>query len=497
MSRHAAFALALTTALAVHARIARAELRPKYGGAVEATLLGAPSTFDPVLARTHAESTVAALVFDTLFEIGSDGAARPHLAAALPVFDEKRTTARIEIVKGAVFQDGSAVTPEDVAASLERTRSLARWALPEVTQVAVDGDGVVLSLAAPAPDLPLLLALPQASITKGGKAPGARAIGSGPFAIDQIDLPHHRLALRAFDDHFAGRPYVDRLELRWYDTPDGEARRFETGNAHVSARGVAAFSGGQPQFAARDVSGPASVLVYLGFGAAHAQLLRDAAFRRALDLAIARGGLSGVSSGERVIPTRLPLPPEAGGAPLDAAAGRGDPDAAKAALADARARGPDLRGDVRLEILVEDTRPDDRDIAERVGLALDKLGVAWTITPVTAQLLRDRVKSGQCDLWIGQLAAPVAAPSIWWAAAFAAGGDDWALAKLRAGAAPDPAAFGHAFAEREPIVPLMFRALRLWHRTDLHGLELDALGRPSFADAFLVGAPAPTRGGQP
>ena len=467
---------------------AHAELRPKYGGSVEATLLGAPATFDPVRVRTHAEATVAALVFDTLYEIGDDGVTRPRLAAGPPTFDEKRTTARIDLAKGAVFQDGTALTVQDVAASLSRTRSAARWALPVVTAVAVDGDAIVLTLSTPTTELTTLLALPQTSVTKGGKAPGARVIGSGPFAIDQVDLAHHRLALHAFDDYFAGRPYIDHLELRWYDTPDGEARRFETGNAHVSARGVSAFAGGQPTFAARDVSGPAAVLAFVGFGVKHAAIERDRAFRRALDLAIARGGFASIGSGERVLPTRTPLPAEAGGLPLDAAGSMGDLGAAKAQLVDATSRAAELRSSsLALEILVEDTRPDDRDIAERVGLALDKLGIAWTITAVNAEVMRARVGRGDCDLWIGQLAEPVASPAIWWAAAFAAGNDDSELIALEQGA--DPSVLATQFADREPIVPLMFRSVRLWHRTDLKGLELDAMGRPCFADAFLFGSP--------
>jgi len=478
--------------LAVLAGTAHAELRPRYGGAVEATLLGGPATFDPVAAKTHAELTVIGLVYDTLYVLGPDGAARPHLAAAAPVFDEKRTTARIELAKGIVFQDGTALTAQDVAASLERARVTLHYALPMVTAVHADGDAIELSLAAPAADLAQLLALPQLSITKGGRAPGPKVIGSGPFAIDQVELAHHRLALRAFDNHFAGRPFIDRLELRWYDTPDGEARRFETGNAHVSARGVSAFAGGTPSFAARDVAGPAALLVYVGFGAAHPTLERDPAFRRALDLGLARGGLASIGSGEQVVPARVPVP---NAMPLDGAGKTGDLDKARAQLAEATKRTPDLArpGAVRLEILVEDTRPDDRDIAERVGLALDKLGIAWSVAQVSAPALRERVATGKVDLWIGQLAEPVAATNVWWGAAFAAGGDDWPVAALQTNTL-DAGAAAQAFAERVPIVPLMFRSVRMWYRTDLHGVAFDALGRPCFADAFLFGPPVPTRG---
>jgi len=471
---------------------AHAELRPRYGGTVEATLLGGPATFDPVAAKTHAELTVIGLVYDTLYVLGPDGTARPHLAAAPPVFDEKRTTARIELKKGVVFQDGTALTAQDVAASLERARMTLHYALPIVTAVRADGDGGELSLAVPPANLAELLALPQLSITKGGRSPAAgKVIGTGPFAIEQAELAHHKLALRAFDNHFAGRPFLDRLELRWYDTPEAEARRFETGNAHTSARGVSAFAGGTPTFAARDVAGPVALLVYVGFGAAHPVLDRDPAFRRALDLALARGGLGSIGSGEQVVPTRVPVP---NGPPLDGIAKIGDLDQARAQLAEAAKHVPELArpGAVRLEILVEDARPDDRDIAERVGLALDKLGIAWSVTPVSAQVLRERVATNKADLWIGQLVEPVSEPSVWWGAAFAAGGDDWPVPALQTSSL-DLAAAAKAFAQRVPIVPLLFRSIRLWYRTDLHGVAFDALGRPCFADAFLFGAPVPSR----
>src|SRR6185312_15453511 len=105
----------------------------------------------------------------------------------------------------------------------------------------------------------------------------------------------------------------------------------------------------------------------------------------------------------------------------------------------------------------------------------------------SAEVMRARVGRGECDLWIGQLAEPVASPSIWWSAAFAAGNDDSALRPLQQGA--DSSVLAKQFADREPIVPLMFRSVRLWHRTDLKGLELDAMSRPCFADAFLFGSP--------
>lgn len=484
--------VALLAAADVHA-----ETRPHYGGTVEATLLGAPATLDPVAAKSHAEVTVAGLVFDTLYRAAGGGLVEPHLAAGVPVLDEKQTTILIPIRRGIRMHDGSALTPQDVAASLDRARNQARWLLAPVLAVRTDTDAVVLTLRAPMPELTALLALPQLAITKAGRAPGDRPIGTGPYMLDTLDRQRRRLVLRAFDDHFAGRPYIDVLALAWYDAADAEARRFETGRSQISARGAAAFAGGQPAYRADDVEGPPALLVFVGFGRAHATVTADRGFRRALDLALSRGGLTTISSGERVVPTRSPVPVEAGGTALDTAGKAANLSAARAALGEAARRVPALAGSrlsaLRLEILVEDTRPDDRQIAERVVLALDKLGITAVITPIAATVLRDRVARGQCDLWIGQHAVPITGPAVWWSAAFASGSDDWSAHALSAGTF-DVGVAAKEFAARLPIVPLMFRTVRIWHPTNLRGLAFDAAGRPSYDNLFLFGAPRPNRG---
>jgi peptide/nickel transport system substrate-binding protein len=464
------------------ASTAAAETRPRYGGTVEGTLLGAPATLDPLAAKTHAEVTVAGLLFDTLYRL--DG--QPHVADGEPVLDEKRTTVRIAIKKGVRMHDGTELTAFDVAASLERARLHAKWVLPALVGVKQDGDGVVLSLRAPVPELTTLLALPQLAVTKAGRAPGDKPIGSGPFMLDAFDRRSRRIVLRAFDDHFAGRPYVDLLALAWFDTPDAEARRFETGKSQFSARGAAAFAGGQPAYRSVDLDGPPALLLFVGFGRAHADVTGDRGFRRALDLALGRGALTTIGTGERVVPTRMPLPVEAGGAALDAAARAGEIDKARRELGDAGRRA----ARVKLEILVEDTRPDDREIGERVALALDKLGIAAVVTPLSAQTMRDRVARGQCDLWIGQIAEPLTSALAWWNAAFAAGNDDAPVMQPQLD-------FAKAFAERLPIVPLMFRSIRMWHPTNVRGMSFDASGRPGYADVFVFGGPTATRKARP
>lgn len=468
------------------ATLGHAETRPHYGGIVEGSLVGAPVVLDPVAAASHADLTVVGLVFDTLYTVGADGTVTPHLALGPPVVDPVRGITHIAIRHGVVFHDGSPLVASDVADSLERVRTRLGWLLAPVTSIRASGDGVDLVLRAPAAELSALLALPQASITKHGQAPAAgRPIGTGPFAVDS--LARRKLVLRAFDEHFAGRPYLDRLELGWFDTPDGEARRFETGGAQLSARGVGAFAGAQPKYPALAVESPTALLLFVGFGRQHAQVTGERSFRRALDLALDRGALATITTGEHTLPTRVPLPVEAGAVMLDATGRAGDAGAGRAVLADAGKQvaalaAGSLQG-VKLAIIIDETRPDDRELALRVSRGLDKLAIGSTIEAVAADKLRDRVAQGTCDLWIGQLAAPVGFAVAWWGMAFAAGNDGWVQARLAAGAL-DPAEVAKQFADQLPIVPLMFRSLLIWHRTDVHGLGFDAIGRPGLADLY-------------
>lgn len=486
--------------------LARGESRPKYGSTLEGSLLGEPIALDPQAAQTHAEVAVIDLVFDTLYRIDAAGAAQPHLAAALPQLDGAQTSATIAIRKHVRFHDGALLTPGDVAASLERLRAgSGKWLLAAVTAVRAGPDAIELTLRAPLDpqrgvDLARLLALPQTAVTRGGKAPAETAgAGSGPFQIDAIDRTQRALRLRAFEDHFAGRPYLERLELRWYNTTDGEARRFESGASQISARGVGPFTTSVPKYRADAVEGPAALLVYVGFGTAR-PLAKSVEFRRALDLALARDPLRLVTSGERIAPAREPVPVEAGGAALTPAARRGDLPAAQVALATAartvRALEPAARTQLELEILIEDARPDDYKIANSVLYALHGLGIRSKITALPAKAFRARVAQGQADLWIGQLAMPILSAPLWWGAAFAAGGDSASAAAASSGAL-DLAAARQAFERRLPILPLAFRAVRLWHRTDVRGLKLDASGRPGFADVFVHGGPALSKARQP
>lgn len=477
---------ALVAAVAFAPRV-DAETRPPYGGDVIASLLGEPVALDPALARTHAEVALLDLVCDGLYRFDAAGEPAPRLAEGEPTVGEDGLTARITVREGIAFHDGAPLTASAVAASLERVRRhrTAGWVLAPVAEISHDGRDVVFALRRPTPELAALLATPAASIVSTART-GARdrLVGTGPFALRLVDRRRRRIVLDAFEDHFAGRTYVDVVELRWYATADGEARAYEAGGTHVSLRGAVAFRGHAPKYATTDVTGPATVLAYVGFGTAHAEILEDAHFRRALSLAMDRESFRLIGTGEPISAAVQAAAPALGGPSPTSAERVANPRAAARELALAQERVSALRAPPVFEIVVDETRPDDVEIGKKVRAALYRLGLNARVTTLSARQFAQRVARGECDLYIGQLAAPGAEPTLGLAAAFVVAGSAWAAEQLAAGPFDLDAALA-AFDARLPIIPLFHRGIRAHHRKTLGGVSFDALGRLSLADMFV------------
>ncbi len=289
-------------------------------------------------------------------------------------------------------------------------------------------------------------------------------VGSGPFRVETYDPAKRLLRLRAFDDHFAGRPYLDQLELRWHDTPDGEARRFEGGASQISARGVGAFATSVPLYRAREVEGPAALLLYLGFGAAHPEITRSPELpRRARSRARPRSAPLRQHSASASRPRTSPCPPRPAARrparPPGAAICRAAQGALAAAARAVRALDPAARGQLELEILIEDTRPDDRELASYVVYALHGLGLRAKVTALPAREAPRASRRARPTCGSASSRCPSASAPLWWAAAFAAGGD-LAAATAAAAGALGAAAARQQFEQRLPILPLLFRSVR-------------------------------------
>jgi peptide/nickel transport system substrate-binding protein len=443
-------------------------------------LASAPVSLDP-LSTALGDEELAALVYDTPFRVDATGQPRPHLAVSLdppPPPSEglaAGTRARLRIRTDVRFHDGTPVRAADVAASLQRAlRDPGGWSLGPVKAARAIGDDLVeLELTRPAPDLALLLSTPAASITPNGAAPtAARAIGSGPFAVEGAALggDNPAVKLAANPSCFAGRPYLDTLSLRAFASRTEEGQSFEVGTLKAARHGGSAFATPGARRPAVLVDGPVMLTGFLAIG----RLVPDEVagpLRSAMASGIDRERL------RRQVrePARAAVdaaPPALGGTD-----GRPTWDAAGAkAIIDQR-----FPNRLKLTLMLDRSRFDDRALGDRLLVELGRLGIDLTLEPVDAATYQQRLASQKYELALGTTAPP--APN---------GG----LAELAVLAAVDPAQ-ARAILQRSPaqpgapelktarVLPLYHRAARAHVVPELRGLALDGAGRLSWPDAHL------------
>lgn len=198
MRRTASLLLAVSLVLA-----AGAEERPRYGGSLRVQLRESVVSLDPADGKdlTLARSRIAQLLFDRLTEVDDQGHARPQLAISWTT-DASHKTWRFTLRPNVTFHDGTPLTNAQVIANFAND---SRW------QVRAGNGPLVVVFECPAPiyDLPAVLAGARHSIILRSAA-GIQ--GTGPFKAI-VWQPGRQLSLAANLDHYAGRPYIDGVEI--------------------------------------------------------------------------------------------------------------------------------------------------------------------------------------------------------------------------------------------------------------------------------------------
>lgn len=182
--------------------------RPHYGGTLRI------ETTDATAMRR-----VNALAYETLVAVDAAGGLRPALAASWQGDSSgRRWTFRLR--RGVKLHDGSTLQPSHVAAALGAAH--ADW------QVAADADAVAIEPGRDAADLPWELADQANAIVIG---PAGSSIGTGPFRVERVE--GGLIALRAHEDYWDSRPFVDAIEVRTNRPPADQLSDLEAARADM------------------------------------------------------------------------------------------------------------------------------------------------------------------------------------------------------------------------------------------------------------------------
>ena len=257
-----------------------ARTRPHYGGVLRVETIDDPWKKPNGFARR--------LVFDGLTRIDSAGDPRPALAASWRSDDaEHRWSFLLRL--GMHYHDGAPVTAAGVAAALAQTcGDHCPWG-----KLHPVGSQLIFTSESPMPNLPALLGGDSYLIEHASANGGVD--GTGPFETKSFAAG--TLTLVASDDYFAGRPFVDGIELYTRRSIHDQWIDLDAGRADIVEIPAEALRQARQQHMSVTESRPVELLVLqinAPDSSTHATLLKDINLRRAIGFAVDRSALFNV-----------------------------------------------------------------------------------------------------------------------------------------------------------------------------------------------------------
>jgi ABC-type transport system substrate-binding protein len=372
---------------------AEASRRPNYGGTLRVQITERVPAIDPRLWPNDSRHAIDAervesLIFDRLVRLDDRGVPRAALAISWQ-HDTASKRWEFRLRKGVKFTDGAPLVPETVATALQQL-------LGSEFDVSANSDSVIIQASLPQPALILELASGRFfifhTVIDGGIS------GTGPFQISSGPTEATaKLDLIANESCWAGRPFVDKIELAMGMDPQQQANAIAFDRADVvelpasevrraSQRGVRAASS-DPMDLIALVIDPARPAV------------QDLRARQAISLAIDRASVADVILQRQAI--------AAGGMLPNWISGYGhlfrepmDPSKAKVLLDDSRHQ---FSRPVPLVLVYDFGDADVRSVAERVAVNLREVG---TMVQVSGQPVSGKNIAADLRLMRHRIASP-------------------------------------------------------------------------------------------
>ena len=357
--------------------VAAAATRPHYGGTLRVALqtagteLGIPANATADDYRD--QSRLLALIADNLVNIDAQARAVPALATAWQS-DPAARSWQFTLRHGVKFHDGSALSPGAVAQILS----------PFHPDWRIGGSGETLTIDSdnPIPGLLAELALPRNAIFK--RNANGVVNGTGPFRIAEWQ-PGKTLKLAANEDYWAGRPFLDSIEIEFGRSARDQGIALELGKTDLIEVSPANFSG---TWQRNQTSLPTELLALVFPPNSRAQ---DSRIREAIALSIDRKPIQSVLLKGAGEPAASILPNWMTGYSTVFSA-QANPQRAKSAMAGLRQPTLNLSYDPR--------DPQAQLVAERIALNARDAGLTLQVS-----------LSGQADVSLVRIVLPSPDPA--------------------------------------------------------------------------------------
>jgi ABC-type transport system substrate-binding protein len=358
-------ALAALTAIGVVPK-ADASRRPQVGGTLRVQMSERIVAIDPWhwpadSVRAAAAERVDSLVFDRLVKLDEHGALQPALAISWQ-HDAQSRRWQFRLREGVKFSDGTPLTPPIAALASQQL-------LGSSFDVSATADSIVIQADHSMPNFPMELATGHYFIFH--LAQDNSLTGTGPFRVaeSQTDSTAPKIIFAANETCWAGRPFVDKIELTTGVDYAQQANAISFGQADL----VELPASQVRRAAQRGVRTASSDPVELFALVFNASLLavQDARLRQAISLAIDRPSIAEVILQRQAIVAGGLLPNWISGTSHLFPATT-DISRAKDLLS---ASGHELSHPAPLNLFYDSSDAEARAVADRVAVNLREVGI--------------------------------------------------------------------------------------------------------------------------
>ena len=209
---------------------------PSQGGSYTEGVLGQPTYINPLLASQEPDLSLTNLIFSGLYKYDQNGQLVPDLADGMPVISADQKQYTVNLKHNAKWHNGKPMTADDVVFTIQtledpnfKSPLRMMWESATVQKIS----DYTVQFTTQDVSGPFIQKLTLGILPKGIWSGidgqdfllskyNLEAIGSGPYAIKEIKkLPSgkvEQISLQAFDDYYGGRPDIDQITLKFYDS---------------------------------------------------------------------------------------------------------------------------------------------------------------------------------------------------------------------------------------------------------------------------------------
>lgn len=357
----------------------------------------AGESLDPLTVTDQVQQAVGALLYEGLFALDADYTLTAVLAESWQ-YDETALTWTITLKSGVAFSDGTALTAQDVAASLERARSSQRYGarLREVTSVTARGSDVVLTLSEPLSTLLWRLDIP---IVKAGTESNTVPTGTGPYVFCQDSGGAYLTANRHW--HQNTPLPLERIELQHCKDRDSALYAFSSREVQLLVLDLTDGDGSGVSVLGDYTEAPTAVMQFIGINTGHAAL-QDASLRQALSAGIDRASLVSSCLLGHGTAAQLPASPAYSGydTSLETPYTAGT---YLRLLTEALGTAEEDEAPITLTLLVNEESSFKVSAAQEIALSLTCERLQITVESVPWETFLSRLESGSFDLYYGEV----------------------------------------------------------------------------------------------